>query len=162
MVCLWGVPGGSDGKESACNVGDLGSILASGRSPEEGNGNPLQYSCLGNPMVRGACWATVYGFAESDMTQELNNNKDQVMIRITGTCAETARQEEMEGNYIPCCSQAGGLKQEMSEGIQKQKQSKKQLSPNPWHELEKDEQRDSDLIFQQQMILEELWQKGWI
>ena len=67
-VCLWGVPGGSDGKESACNVGDLGSILALGRSPEEGNGNPLQYSCLGNPMDRGACWATVHGFAESDMT----------------------------------------------------------------------------------------------
>ena len=45
---------------SACNVGDLGSIPGSGRSPGEGNGNPLQYSCLENPMDGGAWWATVY------------------------------------------------------------------------------------------------------
>ena len=43
-------PGGSDGKASACNAGDLGSIPGSGRSPREGNGNPVQYSCLENPM----------------------------------------------------------------------------------------------------------------
>ena len=49
-----GLPGGSDGKESACNVGDPGSIPGSGRSPGEGNSNPLQYSCLENPMDRGA------------------------------------------------------------------------------------------------------------
>ena len=54
-------PGGSDGKESACNVGDLGLIPGSGRSPGGGNGNPLQYSCLENPMDRGAWWATVHG-----------------------------------------------------------------------------------------------------
>ena len=47
-------PGGSDDKVSACNVGDLGSIPGSGRSPGEGNGNPLQYSCLENSMDRGA------------------------------------------------------------------------------------------------------------
>ncbi|CAM9510333.1 unnamed protein product [Rangifer tarandus platyrhynchus] len=47
-------PGGSDGKASAYNVGDLGSIPGLGRSPGEGNGNPLQYSCLENPMDRGA------------------------------------------------------------------------------------------------------------
>ena len=47
-------PGGSDGKESACDAGDLGSILGLGRPPGEGNGNPLQYSCLENPMDRGA------------------------------------------------------------------------------------------------------------
>jgi len=47
-------PGGSDGKASAYNVGDLGSIPWSGRSPGEGNGNPLQYSCLENPMDGGA------------------------------------------------------------------------------------------------------------
>ena len=47
-------PGGSDVKASACNVGDLGSIPGSGRSPGEGNGNPLQYSCLENPMDGGA------------------------------------------------------------------------------------------------------------
>ena len=65
-------PGGSDGKASVCNVGDLGSIPGSGRSPGEGNGNPLQYSCLENPMDGGAWWATVHGVAESDMTEPLH------------------------------------------------------------------------------------------
>ena len=50
---------------SACNVGDLGSIPGLGRSPGEGNGNPLQYSCLENPMDRGAWWAIVHGVAKS-------------------------------------------------------------------------------------------------
>ena len=52
--------GGSDSKESVCNAGDLGSNPGSGRSPGEGNGNPLQYACLGNPMVGGAWWTTVH------------------------------------------------------------------------------------------------------
>ena len=56
---------GSDGKESACNAEGLGSIPGLGRSPREGNGNPLQYSCLENPMDRGAWWATVHGVAKS-------------------------------------------------------------------------------------------------
>ena len=56
-----GFPGGSEGKESACNVGDLGSIPGSERSPGEGNGNPLQYSCLENSVGTGAWWATVFG-----------------------------------------------------------------------------------------------------
>ena len=56
-----GFPGGSDGKESACNAGYLGLISGSGRSPGEGKGTPLQYSCLENPMDRGAWWAIVYG-----------------------------------------------------------------------------------------------------
>ena len=51
---MLGFPGGSDGKESACNAQDLGLIPGSGRSPGEGNGNPLQYSCLENPMDGGA------------------------------------------------------------------------------------------------------------
>ena len=51
---LWGFPGGSDGKESACNAGVPGSILGLRRSPEEGNSNPLQYSCLENSKDRGA------------------------------------------------------------------------------------------------------------
>ena len=58
-------PGGSDGKASACNVGDPGSIPGLGRSPGEGNGHPLQYSCLENPMDGGAWWATVHGFGKS-------------------------------------------------------------------------------------------------
>ena len=53
------------GKENACNAGEVSSIPGSGRSPEEGHGNPLQYSCLENPMDRGAWWATVQGAAKS-------------------------------------------------------------------------------------------------
>ena len=60
-----GLPHDSDAEESACNAGDLGSIPESGRSPGEGNSNPLQYSCLENPMHRGAWWATVHGVAKS-------------------------------------------------------------------------------------------------
>ena len=62
---LWDFSGGSDSKESACNAGDLGSIPGSGRSLGEENGNPLQYSCLENPMDRRASWATVHGAAKS-------------------------------------------------------------------------------------------------
>ena len=60
-----GIPGGSEVKASACNAGDLGSISGSGRYPREGNSNPVQYSCLENPMDRGAWWATVHGVAKS-------------------------------------------------------------------------------------------------
>ena len=67
-------PGGSDGKESARNAGDLGSIPGSKRSPEEGNGYPLQYSWLENSMDRGAWRATYspWGCKESDMTEQLS------------------------------------------------------------------------------------------
>ena len=57
--------GSSDGKASAYNAGDLNSMPGSGRSPGERNGNPLQYSCLENPMDQGACWATVHRVAKS-------------------------------------------------------------------------------------------------
>ena len=56
-----GFPYSSIGKESACNAGDSGLIPGLGRSPGEGNGNPLQYCCLENPMDKGAWWATVHG-----------------------------------------------------------------------------------------------------
>ena len=62
---MWNFPGGSEVKASASNVGDLGSIPGSGRSTGEGNGNPLWYSCLENPMDGGAWWATVHGVAKS-------------------------------------------------------------------------------------------------
>ena len=60
-----GFPHSSVGKESPCNAGDPGLIPGSGRSSGEGNGNPLQYSCLEHPMDRGAWWATVYGVTKS-------------------------------------------------------------------------------------------------
>ena len=58
-----GFPGGLDGKESTCNA-DLGSIPGLGKSPRGGNGNPLQYSCLVNPMDRAALWVTVHRVAK--------------------------------------------------------------------------------------------------
>ena len=70
LVFFWhvesyGCPGGSDSVESACNAGDRGSIPGLGRSPGEGNGNPLQYSCLENPMNEGAWQAIVRGVAKT-------------------------------------------------------------------------------------------------
>ena len=62
-------PGGSDGKASAYSAGDPGSIPGSGRSPGEGNGNPLQYSCLENPMDGEA---TVHGVAKNQKTERLH------------------------------------------------------------------------------------------
>ena len=62
-------PGSASGKEFARNEGDLGSIPGLGRSPGEGDGYPLQYSCLENPMARGVWWALVHGVAESDTTE---------------------------------------------------------------------------------------------
>ena len=69
---IYQTPGVSDGKEYACNVGDRGWIPASGRYPGEGNGNPLQYSCLENPMDGGAWGTTVHGVTKSDMTERLH------------------------------------------------------------------------------------------
>ena len=62
---IWGFLGGSEGKASACNMGDPGSIPCSGISPGEGNGNPFQYSCLGNAMDTGAWQVTAHGVAKS-------------------------------------------------------------------------------------------------
>ena len=61
----WGFPNGSEGKGSACSVGDLGLILGFGRFPGGEHGNPLQHSCLGNPLDRGAWCATVHRVAKS-------------------------------------------------------------------------------------------------
>ena len=62
------------GKQSACNAGDAGSIPGLGRFPGRGNGNPLQYACLGNPMDRGAWWATVHGVTELDIAEWLSTH----------------------------------------------------------------------------------------
>ena len=65
--------GGSDGKKSACNAGDLDLIPRSGRSPGEGNSYPLQYSCLENPIDRGAWWTLVHRISKLDMTERLTH-----------------------------------------------------------------------------------------
>ena len=66
-IQLPAIPGGSDSKASACNMRDLGSIPGSGRSPGEGNGNPLQYSCLENSMGGGA-WGAILHWVEKSQT----------------------------------------------------------------------------------------------
>ena len=66
-------PGGSVGKESALSAGDLGLIPGLGRSPGQGNGYPLQYSCLENFMDREAWWVTEHRAAELDMTEQLTH-----------------------------------------------------------------------------------------
>ena len=71
-----GFPGGSDGKESANNAGDVGSVPGSGRSPGEGNGNVLQYSCLENPLDRGARQATVHGVTKSQTQLSMCDDDD--------------------------------------------------------------------------------------
>ena len=76
-LLLWAMDD-SDGKESACNAGDSGLIPGSGRSPGEGNSNPLQYSCLENSMDRGAWGATVHGAAKS-WTQLSNYHKATIL-----------------------------------------------------------------------------------
>ena len=85
--CCKGFPGGSAGKASTCNAGDLGSIPGSGRSPGEGNGNTLQYSCLEKPMDGGACWATVHGVAKSwtqlrDFTHFVLENTPSALVSL--------------------------------------------------------------------------------
>ena len=85
-----GFPDGSEDKESACNAGGLDSISVLGRSPGEGHGNSLQYSCLKNPMDRGAWEATVHGVAESQT--RMNNfhfthyNSQICMLKLNPQC----------------------------------------------------------------------------
>ena len=74
---MWGFPGSSDSKESACNAGDPGWISWSGRSPGEGNGYPFRYSCLENPMQRNLAGYSQWD-AESDTTEQLTHTQRHV------------------------------------------------------------------------------------
>ena len=75
-----GFPGGSGGEESTCNAGDPGLIPGLGRSPAEGNGYPLQYSCLENSMNKGAWRATIHGVTESDVTEQVSTHRTNSII----------------------------------------------------------------------------------
>ena len=80
-MCM-GFPGGSEVKNPPASAGVTGSIPGLERSPEGGNGNPLQYSCLEDPMDRGAWQATVHGFAESGTTERAYLLRDTVKAKI--------------------------------------------------------------------------------
>ena len=96
-------PGGSNGKESAHNAGDLGSIPGSGRSPGEGNGSPLQYSCLGNPTDKGAWRATVH-----EVTKSRTRLRDYHHVYLcVDVCIICASQEALVVKNLP---NAGDLK----------------------------------------------------
>ena len=75
-----GFPGGSDGKESACNAVDPGLVPESGRPPGEGNGHPLQYSCLENSVNKRAWWVTDHGVAELGRTEQLTLDRIKLFL----------------------------------------------------------------------------------
>ena len=99
-------PGGSDGKVSAYNAGDLGSIPGLGRSPGEGNGNPLQYSCLENPMDQRAWWAAVHEFTKSqtqlsDFTSlhfKMNPGSQENNVEVARNVYQRPRQTKEQAN----------------------------------------------------------------
>ena len=98
-------PGGSDDKASAYNAGDLGSILGWGRSPEEGNGNPLQYSCLENSMDRGDWQAIVYGVAKSQ------TKPSGFTFTLEGTGGRRCKDKQLGGCWSsPGRSELGGVR----------------------------------------------------
>ena len=93
----WDFPGDSMVKNLPANVGDMGLILRSGRFPGEGNCNRLQYFCLGNSMIRGACCATVHGVAkECDTIEHLNNNTTKYSQNVYRTHSSFFQQEGPE------------------------------------------------------------------
>ena len=101
IMTILGFSGGSDGTESACNAGELGLIPGSGRPPGEGNGNPLQYSCLENSMDRGAWQAAVYSVAKSwaqlsNKHIEWNSSWVYVILRLFNLMVQEKKWKEMK------------------------------------------------------------------
>ena len=99
---LWTFPGGSDGKESACDVGDLGSTSGSGRSPGEENGYPLQVSCLGNPMDRGAWQATVHRSQRVQYDWVIDTMDTWRCLLRTFHLKETVTEQKLEMSGLKC------------------------------------------------------------
>ena len=128
-------PGGSDGKASAYSVGDVGSIPGSGRSPGEGNGNPLQYSWLENPTDRGAWWATVHG--SQRVGTQLSNftffgnfviSSRNALVEIQG---EKKSRLPEHGGVLPQVSNLRAKKDAWSPGAQLVGSTEKAWGPHP-------------------------------
>ena len=123
-ITLWtnhasaGLPGGSDGKDSASSAGDPGLIPGSVRSPGEGTGTPLQYSCLENPMDRGAWWATSpWSRKESDMTQRFHFLSFYTSIKNKWHKKEEGRNKKMSCKWI-CLTPSTSWNQDCREKYQ--------------------------------------------
>ena len=97
-----GLPCSSDSKEYACNSGDPGSIPGSGRSPGEGNDNPLQYSCLEDPMDRGTWWATVRGVSKSQTQMSDKQGEVQIVNYWGGSWGLAGREHPCVFSAV-CC-----------------------------------------------------------
>ena len=94
-----GLPGDISGKEPPANARDMGLIPGWGRSPAEGNGNPLQYSCLDNSMDRGAWWATVHGTTK-DMTEQLSTCPFTLLLYFTILSLSKKRKKERNTLFL--------------------------------------------------------------
>ena len=99
-----GFPGGSDGEESACNAGDLGSVPGSGRYSGEGNGYPLQYSCQENSMDRGTLAGNTVHVTESDATEELTLSLYQIVCMFQAWCRRLKEGLELSPTSLRNCT----------------------------------------------------------
>ena len=105
---LQGFPGGSDSEESGCSVGDPGSIPGSARSPGDWNDYPLQYSCLENPMARGAWWAAVLGVTKSRTRQRLTHTHTHTHTDTVTHTAPTGTSRSLKWTLITCYTYRAG------------------------------------------------------